>query len=60
MAKALCIVGMVIAVLLFALFLVDMVIGWPFGQASILMDVVFVICAAGLGYMSWATYKEQP
>jgi len=60
MAKALCIVGMVIAVLILVLFLLDMVIGYPFAQASFLMDVIFVLCAGGLGYMSWSSYKELP
>jgi hypothetical protein len=34
-------------------------IAFPFKRASPLMDIVFVLCAAALGYMSWTTLKEQ-
>jgi hypothetical protein len=67
MAKALCITGMVISVLLMILFLADLVGGKmfpalaPFGGASYksLMGVWFLLCAAALGYLSWATLREQ-
>ena len=62
MAKALCITGMVIAALIFLVFLLDLVLPVsfaPFKNASRMMDVVFILCAAGLGYLSWATWKEQ-
>ena len=32
----------------------------PLAKASWLMDIIFVLCAAGLGYLSWITFKEQP
>jgi hypothetical protein len=65
MAKALCLTGMVIAIILLALFLFDLVLpligmgGFPFGGASPIMDVVFVVCSIALGYVSWSTLKEQ-
>ena len=66
MPKALCLTGMVISILLFALFFIDLVVPFvglkglaPFRQASLLLDLVFVISAAGLGYLSWSTFKEQ-
>ena len=61
MPKALCITGMAISAILFVLFLWDLAIPplAPFKQASIMMDIAFVLCAAGLGYLSWATWKEQ-
>ncbi|MCR9115734.1 MAG: hypothetical protein NXI22_02155 [bacterium] len=31
----------------------------PFRGASWVMDVFVVICAGGLGYLSWQTYREQ-
>lgn len=65
MPKALCLTGMVIAILLFALFLVDLVFPWigmgglaPFGQASPLLDILFVLSAGGLGYLSWSAWRE--
>jgi hypothetical protein len=67
MPKALCITGMAISVLLAILFLADLVGGKffpaiaPFGGASYksLMGVWFLLCAAALAYLSWATLREQ-
>jgi len=59
MPKALCIVGMVIAGLLVILFGLDLAIGIPFGKTSTVMSVGFLACAAILGYVSWATFREQ-
>lgn len=59
MAKALTILGMVIAVLIFALFGLDLAIGVPFTKANIMMDVGAIVCAAILGFLSWSTFKEQ-
>lgn len=74
MPKALCITGIVVSVLLLVLFLTDLImpmllglIGMedavayvaPFRGASWLMDIFVSICAAGLGYLSWQTYREQ-
>jgi hypothetical protein len=66
MPKALCMAGMVIAILVFILFLLDLVFGlvgpvWlaPFKSASRLMDIAFVICAIALGFLSWMTFREQ-
>jgi hypothetical protein len=65
MPKALCISGMVIAVLIFILFLSDFVLGLineniaPFKGASPMMDIVFILCAVGLALLSWNTFKEQ-
>jgi hypothetical protein len=59
MAKGLTILGMVIAVLIFCLFGLDLAIGVPFMKANIMMDIGAVVCAGILGYLSWATFKEQ-
>lgn len=62
MPKALCMTGMVVAILILVLFLLDMVVpeAWaPFKRSNWLMDIGFVLCASGLGYLSWATYREQ-
>ena len=60
MPKALSIGGMVIAVLIFLLFVLDLALAFPFQRSSMMMDIVFVLCALGLGYLSWITWKEQP
>ena len=58
MGKGMTIAGMVIAVLLFILFTLDLVVGFPFNRASKPMDIMFVISALGLGFLSWSTMKD--
>lgn len=59
MAKVLCIAGAVIAVLLVLIFGLDLALKIPFGRASILMDIGFLVAAALLAFISWTTLKEQ-
>jgi hypothetical protein len=59
MPKALCIVGIVVAVLLLLLFGLDLAIGFPFGRQSIIMSVGFVLSSLVLASLSWLTFKEQ-
>jgi len=61
MPKALCITGLAISGVLFFLFLWDLASPWwpPFKKASLIMDIAFVLCSAGLGYLSWGTLKEN-
>lgn len=58
MGKGMTIAGMVIAVLLLILFLLDLITGFPFKKASITADIVFIVCAIGLGFLSWSTMKD--
>ena len=66
MPKLLTIAGMTITVLMFLLFLLDLILYFvvpslaPFQGASLLMDICFVICAGILAYLSWSTYRELP
>jgi len=57
---------MVIAILVFLMFLIDLLLGLgglattaPFSFASITTDVIFIISAAAVAYLSWTTYREQ-
>jgi hypothetical protein len=64
MSKALCILGMVIAVLLGVFFLADLTVlrmaaGGMSRTLNVIMDVGFIACAAALGYISWSTLREQ-
>ncbi len=59
MSRALCIFGLAIAVLLLALFGLDLATKFPFGREAAVMDVGFVIAAGILGYLSWSTLREQ-
>ena len=59
MPKVLCLTGMVIAILILVLFLLDLAVAFPFSRISMFMDITFVVCAVGLGYVSWSTLREQ-
>ena len=59
MPKALCITGLAISAILFLIFLSDLAIAAPFKRANLIMDIAFVLCSAGLGFLSWLTWKEQ-
>lgn len=59
MPKVLCMTGMVIAILILVIFLLDLAVKVPLQRSSPLMDIVFILCAIGLGYLSWSTLQEQ-
>jgi hypothetical protein len=60
MPKVLCIFGMVVAALLLLVFALDLVLGMPFHAANPWkLDLPFILCSAGLGYLSWVTLREQ-
>ena len=59
MPKGLCISGMAIAGLLLFGFGLDLALGFPFGGISTAMDVTMVLSSLMLGYVSWATMREQ-
>ncbi|AMV34110.1 hypothetical protein VN12_18415 [Pirellula sp. SH-Sr6A] len=63
MPRALCLSGLVIAGLVFLLFLVNLIMslagmGSLFRYQSLLMDIVFLVCSGTLGYLSWSTFRE--
>ncbi|MCU0960034.1 MAG: hypothetical protein MUF48_07995 [Pirellulaceae bacterium] len=59
MPKVLCMSGMVIAILILVLFLLDLAVAFPFRRINAVMDITFVLCALALGYLSWSTLREQ-
>ena len=63
MPRLLCLGGLVVAGLVFLLFLLDFIMsligmGALFRFPSLLMDITFMLCSAILGYLSWMTFKE--
>jgi hypothetical protein len=48
----------VIAVLLLILFGLDLAVQFPFKRKEPVLDAVFVLCALGIGYLAWATWRE--
>ena len=66
MQKGLCIAALTIAVIVFALFLADLIFGLmgmdhfaPFKNANMIIDIVFLIGSLILAVMSWFTLREQ-
>lgn len=66
MPKALCLIGMVLSILVFLIFLLDLALGMggmlnmaPFRMASVVMDIIFMISSAAVAYLAWTTFREQ-
>lgn len=59
MPKSLTIIGMIVSSLVIILFGADLAVGFPFQKASMLMDILYLVCAAVLGYLSWSSFREQ-
>jgi hypothetical protein len=58
MAKGLTIMAIVVAILLFALFSLDLATSIPFRRAAVGLDIVFVLSSLGLGYLGWTTLRD--
>ena len=52
--------GLMVALVLLAIFAADVFAGWPFNGYSPAMDYGFIVAALFLGYMSIATFRELP
>jgi hypothetical protein len=59
MSKVLILSGMAVALLVAVVFALDLFIGVPFGRASKVMDIGFVVCGLLLFLLSWMTQREQ-
>lgn len=60
MPKALTILGLVVACLLFLLFGLDLALSIPFGKMNMGMDIGFVVCSLILAYLSWCAFRDIP
>ena len=58
MGRALCIFGLVVAAFLLVLFGADIATG-VLQLGSIVVDIVFLLCALVIAYLSWTTLREQ-
>ncbi|MDO4573944.1 MAG: hypothetical protein Q4D98_01885 [Planctomycetia bacterium] len=59
MSKALCWVGMVLSLVVFLIFLVDLCMEMPFQRYSIFMDIVFMAASAVMIWLGWGALREQ-
>jgi hypothetical protein len=61
MGKAMSIAGMVTGGLVAVVFLLDLVIRFPFGgKGGLMVDIGFFICGAILAYLGWNAFRESP
>jgi len=58
MGKAMSIAGLVIGGVLALAFALDLVLEFPFGRRSPMMDIGFMICSGILAYLSWNALRE--
>ena len=61
--KKMVIVSMVVAAVLAVASICDLILGIPFsgvegGEHTRLMDILFIVCAAILGYLAYDAYKD--
>jgi hypothetical protein len=59
MARAMCFLGIVIAILLVLLFGADAFLKVPFRGVSMVMNVAMIVAGLTLAYCSWSTLREQ-
>ncbi|MBP3557502.1 MAG: hypothetical protein J6K20_07365 [Thermoguttaceae bacterium] len=59
MSKFLCIASTTLSAIIFLIFLLDLAAGVPFGKANALMDIIFVLCAGGVGALSVLSLRQQ-
>lgn len=59
--KQVVIVSMIVSVLVALMAILDMVIGVPFSGSgnTFLMDILFTICSAIVGYLAWDALREM-
>lgn len=58
MAKGLTIMSIVVAILVAALFGLDLALGVPFRKAAVGTDIAFLVSAILLGLISWSAMRE--
>ncbi len=58
MSKALCIFAMAIFAILLLIFLLDILIGIPFGRANMVTDIWFVLTGGVLGTLGFFIFRK--
>lgn len=63
MAKVLCILSLIVAVVFLLIFTLDalpfLAEGFIFRKANLTMDIGFAVASAILAYLSWSAFREQ-
>ncbi|HKB41088.1 MAG TPA: hypothetical protein VKD72_31965 [Gemmataceae bacterium] len=58
MEKWLCWISMGVAGLLFLLFLLDILLKFPFSQVSMIVDILGLVTSGVIGYLAWDAYRD--
>lgn len=58
MSKVLCLFSTAVSVLLLLVFLLDIAAGVPFKKANTLMDIIFIVCSAGVIALSILCFRK--
>ncbi|MDO5309093.1 MAG: hypothetical protein Q4G03_06320 [Planctomycetia bacterium] len=58
MSKFLCLLSASISALILLVYLLDIVVGVPFKKANSLLDIIFIIFAAGVATLSVLTLRS--
>ena len=58
MGKAMSIAGMAVGGLIALVFILDLVLGFPFGGRVKTMDIGFFVCGLILAYLSWNALRD--
>ena len=59
MSKILCLFSLALSLILAVVFILDLSMGIPFKQGSIMLDVIFLVAALVIAVQSWLTFREQ-
>ena len=59
MIKKMIFASMGVAGLVTLLSILDLSISWPFAGYSLTLDILLLVAAAIIGYLSWETYREN-
>ncbi len=58
MSKVLCLFSTAVSALLLLVFLLDIAAGVPFKKANTLMDIIFIVCSAGIIALSILCFRK--
>ncbi len=59
MEKKMCIGALVVAGVMLLLFLLDLIVGFPFGGGSfVTIDVIGLLASSILGYLAFSAYRD--
>ncbi|QDU64793.1 hypothetical protein Pan216_56850 [Planctomycetes bacterium Pan216] len=58
LSKVLNLVTLIIAAILAVIFILDLVLGLPFGRYSLMTDIIVLVAAGLIIWQGWETHKQ--